>query len=37
MKIKHPTIKGLEQEVPDEDAPEWVAAGWIAPKARAKK
>ena len=29
MLIKHPQIDGLSREVPDEQAKEWIEAGWV--------
>lgn len=28
--VKHPTIPGLQRPVPDDDAPKWERAGWVA-------
>lgn len=29
MIVKHPTIAGLCNDVPDEDVPAWEASGWL--------
>jgi hypothetical protein len=36
-KLKHPNIKGLIKEVPNEAVADWVAAGWIDPAAKKPK
>lgn len=33
-KLKHPNIKGLFKEVPNEAVAEWLAAGWLNPSAK---
>ena len=32
--VKHPTIKGVSYEVPDENLRSWRRAGWICPPKR---
>ncbi len=27
--VKHPTFRGITEEVPDSDLPAWEAAGWL--------
>lgn len=31
--VKHPTLEGVEYDVPDAKVGEWVALGWIGPSA----
>ncbi|ORL15409.1 hypothetical protein [Prescottella equi] len=30
MIVKHPTVAGVEYDVPNDKAQDWVAAGWVA-------
>lgn len=30
MTLNHPTIPGVSVDVPEADAPDWLAAGWLA-------
>ena len=32
MRLPHPTFEGVFKDVPDDDAADWVAAGWLPPE-----